>query len=124
MNPAHILSEMNNTWNNLLAEYYDTVADEHMKIISEKYDINFDELKKKSIELKPFILTKINGCLPTNKEPPTVVHDSNISSKSRSELQTMCKERGLKNKRKNIDMVNDIVEFDAKQNDKIEKTRK
>ena len=123
MDATKVLSQLTNTWTTCLDEYYDHVAKEHLKMISEKYNIPIEDLNIKSKEMKEGIMKKLTNCIPSEKveqtEKPKKQEkeknlDQNLESLGRKNLQNMCKERGIPTKRKNADMVDAIKEYDLK----------
>ena len=121
MDATNVLTQLTNTWSKCLDQYYDHVAENHMKAISEKYNIPIEDLMIKSKDLKEDIMKKLTNCIPTKAETKPVKNsekkineNTNIESLGRKELQTMCKDRGIPTKRKNADMVLAIQDFDLK----------
>ena len=128
MDATNVLSQLTNTWSNCLDQYYDHVAEEHMKVISEKYDIPMNDLMLKSKELKENIMKKLTNCMSDKKEvntkkevnskkestKKTKSKEEGLESLGRKELHELCKERNIPTKRKNSDMVSAIQEFDLK----------
>ena len=128
MDATNVLSQLTDTWSKCLDQYYDHVAEEHMKVISEKYNIPMKDLMLKSKDLKENIMKKLTNCMPENKKNDQVQKnapktkdtetkkETNLEKLGRKELQAMCKERNIPTKRKNADMVSDIKEYDLKHN--------
>ena len=123
MDATNVLSQLTDTWSKCLDQYYDHVAEEHMKVVSEKYNIPISDLMLKSKDLKIDIMKKLTNCMPENKkEPkkeqtkkePKKIKKNDLESFGRKELHEMCKERNIPTKRKNADMVSAIKEYDLK----------
>ena len=133
MDATKVLSCLTDTWTNCLDQYYDHVASEYLKVVSEKYNISVQDLEEKTAHLKLDIMKKLTQCIPTempsvNKTEPVKMEESETPKKnttkkesadpfaklSRKELQEMCKERGIKTSRKNADMIASIKEHDNK----------
>lgn len=126
MDATQVLSQMNATWSSMLDKYYDHVAEEHLKDISEKFNIPLEDLQAKTNGLKEQIMEKlITKIDPINNEKTKVPKAKSSKAKKdedknelekmgRKELQEMCKNRGIPTKRKNLDMINSIKEYDEK----------
>ena len=126
MDATKVLSQLTNTWNNCLGEYYDHVATEHLKTISEKFGIPVEDLQEKTSGLKEGIMAKLTNCMPTktadtvneatSSKQPAAKKKAPQKEKEvklgRKELQGMCKERGIPTKKKNSDMIDAIAEYD------------
>ena len=117
MNASQVISELNNTWTSLLSQYYDKVANEHLKCIAETYNLPISDLQNKSQHLKSEILSQLTKCVDTaqtktNENINQKPHEKDYNKMSRKELQEECKKRGIATKRKNADMVTSISEFD------------
>lgn len=132
MDATKVLSCLTETWTNCLDQYYDHVASEYLKVVSEKYNISVQDLEEKTSHLKLDIMKKLTQCIPTemssvNKTEQVKTEESEAPKKktttkkesadpfaklSRKELQEMCKERGIKTSRKNADMIAAIKEHD------------
>ena len=120
MDATKFLSQLTDTWTQCLDQYYDHVVQEHMKTISEMYNIPLPDLMIKSTEMKSGIMKKLTNCMPDvqkNTSPKKqyinkIENEPKLESLGRKELQTMCKERNIPTKRKNADMVTSIKEHD------------
>jgi len=125
---------MNDRWNELLSNYYDHVASTFLKQISEEYELNYDDLLKKSTEVKEEIINSATQKVQTadvnnvKKKKPSMSalknarkadidakREKNIYSDfTRTELIEKCREQKLPVKRKNQDMVDNLLEYDVK----------
>ena len=128
MDATNVLTQLTDTWSKCLDQYYDHVAEEHMKAISEKYNIPISDLMLKSKDLKSNIMKKLTNCMPEHKETPKdeakkepkkenkkeSKNENNLESLGRKELQELCRQRNIPTKRKNADMVSSIKEYDLK----------
>ena len=135
MDATQVLSQLTSTWSDLLDQYYDHVAAEHLKSISKEYNIPLEDLHSKTNGLKEQIMHTLTKCMDPPKaktadKPVEIVEKEKVKQKKnkaesgtlesmgRKELQELCKQKGIPTKRKNSDMVDSIKEFDAKQQEK------
>jgi len=122
---------MNNHWKGLLYQYYDTISDEYLKWMSKEYEIPIEELKSKEAAVKEKIMNDIDRFLQTGnnidlKHKPRSMSslkaeasreqtasseysDSKYAKMSRAELISLSKQRKLPIKRKNLDMIAQLV---------------
>ena len=134
MDATQIVTNMNDRWNELLSNYYDHVASTFLKQISEEYELNYDDLLKKSTEVKEEIINSATQKVQTadvnnvKKKKPSMSalknarkadidakREKNIYSDfTRTELIEKCREQKLPVKRKNQDMVDNLLEYDVK----------
>lgn len=133
MDATQIVTNMNDRWNELLSNYYDHVATTFLKQISEEYELNYDDLLQKSTEVKEEIINSATQKVQTadvnnvKKKKPSMSalknarkadidakREKNIYSDfTRTQLIEKCRERKLPVKRKNQDMVDKLLEYDA-----------
>ena len=132
MDASQIVSNMNTRWNELLSNYYDHVATTFLKQVSEEYELNYEELLKKSADIKEEILhsatQKVNtvDAVGIKKKKPSMSalknarkaevdaqREKNIYSDfSRTQLIEKSRERKLPVKRKNQDMIDNLLDYD------------
>ena len=138
MDATQIVNNMNDRWKELLSNYYDHVATTFLKQISEEYELNYEDLLQKSAEVKEEILNSATQNVQSTEEKnvkkkkPSVSalknarkaeidanREKNIYSDfNRTQLIEKCKERKLPVKRKNQDMVDNLLEYDINNNEK------
>ena len=121
MDALAVTKALNETWSNVIEDYYDTIATNYIEFLSKEYEIPINELKEKIAPLKNKLInnasmfsesteksrTKKEERKTTIKIPGTI---NKYSSKSRKELVEMCKSRKLPVKRKNQDMIDSLIE--------------
>ena len=131
MDAAQVIATMNTTWATLIDKYYDHIADEYIAWMSREYNVPVDELRAKAEPVKAKILASAEqnvNAMTVKKKPKSLSSIRAAASKanteasengnsvyakmSRKELIDTCKSRSLPVKRKNLDMINALVEFD------------
>ena len=132
MDASQIINNMNDRWNELLSNYYDHVATNFLKQVSDEYDLKYEDLLTKSVEVKNEILnsaiqnTQLSDSSKIKKKKPSMSAMKNakkaeIDAKrerntytdfTRTQLIEKCRERKLPVKRKNQDMVDSLLDFD------------
>jgi len=139
MDATQIITNMNDRWAEMLSGYYDHVSTTFLKHIAEEYDLDYDELVQKSISAKDEIVEMATNNASVNntsvkKKKPSMSALKNArkaeidaqreknaySDHNRSMLIEACRERRLPIKRKNQDMVDNLLEFDKKKKEDAE----
>lgn len=123
MDASQVIAQLNSTWSSLIDKYYDHIADEYLSWMSNEYNIPLDELKEKAQPVKDKIMNiatfqntqETSGIKKKAKKPVKSSTDnlpsSNIyTNMSRNELASLCRENGLPVRRKNLDMINSLME--------------
>ena len=138
MDASQIVNNMNTRWNELLSNYYDHVATTFLKQVSEEYELNYEVLLAKSVEVKDEILNSAAQKVQSSesskvkKKKPSMsalknAKKAEIDAKrekntysdfSRTQLIEKCRERKLPVKRKNQDMVDCLLDFDKAHGEK------
>ena len=137
MDASQVMASMNNTWTDLIDKYYDHIADEYIQWMAKEYNLSIDELKKKAEPVKERILAGAQDAITASascgikKKPPSMSSIKAAASKanteasengssiyakmSRKELIDKSKEHSLPVKRKNLDMINALVDATSQQ---------
>lgn len=137
MDASQIIANMNVRWSEMLNQYYDHVAESFLKHMAEEYELDYQELLKKSIEVKEEIINMATDKLNNNrdtgikKKKPSMaamkaakkVHEDSLREKnkfsdsSRDELISKCKEYKLPVRRKNQDMIDALLTYETDKSD-------
>lgn len=137
MDASQIITNMNERWNEMLSQYYDHVAESFLKHMAEEYELNYEELLEKSKDLKEEIVNMATDKLNNNrdsgvkKKKPSMAamkaakkaqedslrEKNKFSDSSRDELISKCKEYKLPVRRKNQDMIDALLAYEADNDD-------
>ena len=118
MDSKSVLQELNNTWEKMLDKFYDGVVDEFITWMAKEHNMDIKVLREKAAPLKERLIANasnnINSIKTTKKNvnKPKHVDNSIYSSKTRKELIELCQQRHLPVKRKNLDMINNLIAWD------------
>ena len=134
MDASQVMSGLNTAWSGLLDQYYDHIAEEYIKWMSQEYHIPIEELQERAKPVKEQVISQATanviagGDSHIKKKPKTMAAIKADASKAkleastnggsvyakmaRKELVETCRSRKLPVKRKNLDMVDQLVEND------------
>jgi hypothetical protein len=134
MDANQIIANMNERWSDYLGNFYDHVTESFLKNMAEEYKLDYEALRLKSIEAKNDIINMVtkdmssttsNGIKKKNptkaslKAAAKAVVDANreknkFTDYTREELIQKCKEYKLPTRRKNQDMIDELLSHEDK----------
>lgn len=121
MDAKDVLTKMQETWSDLLSQYYDHVATSYAQHIAKEYNLDetnvikvVEEHKDKIIQNAPGLKLPTTSAQKEHKVSQKHVYESTskYGNLSRKELIELSNSRSLPTKRKNQDMVDALDKYD------------
>lgn len=116
MDANEVLKEMNNYWKSKLDKYYDHIVETFSEEIAKEHGISPFDLLEKGKKMKSEIMKmekKVKEVESKSSEK------KELSQMSHKELAEICIGYGLKKRKKNLDMINDIQNYEQLKDKKV-----
>ncbi len=114
------MRKMEEVWKKGMSEYYDKIQEEHVNMLSSKFNLDPALLHSELSSLKLHILNTLPNKSSTkskppktSKKPPPSSTNGPYSSMSRTDIINLCSSRNLPRKRATQDMISSLLSYDS-----------
>lgn len=108
MDATEVLKEMNNYWKKQLDKYYDHIVETFSEEVAKEHGISAVSLIEKGKKMKSEIMKMEKKAKEVESKSS---EKKELSQMSHKELAEICIGYGLKKRKKNLDMINDIQNY-------------